>query len=125
MADLTYLQLQRTVASLSKDVMQHAGAVLRDAQAVDMEALDTARDAEVIASLGVDTATIAETRELARVAGGVSQAATAYAAAGATTGKAAQAVGAQAKASHGGIHEAYTRATVDISGMKPEWLRQE
>jgi hypothetical protein len=124
-ADLTYMQLQRTVTSLAKDVMQHAGAVLRDAQGVDMEATDTARDAEVIASLGVDSATVAETYELASVAAGVSQAATAYSAAGNTTAKAAHAAGDQAKASHGGIHEAYTRASVDISRMKPEWLRQE
>lgn len=125
MPDITYRQLQRTVATFSKDVMQHSGMVRADAQSVDREATDTARDAEVIASLGVDSATVAETHELARVAADVSQAATAYAAAGNTTGKAAQAAGAQATASHGGIHEAYNRSTVDISRMKPEWLTQE
>ena len=125
MADLTYKQLQKAVSDLAQDVMQHAGAVLRDAQTVDNEAKDTARIAEVIAAIGVDAATVAETQQLATITAGVSQAAIAYASAGDTTSKAAQAAGAQAKASHGGIYEAYNRATVDISAMKPQWLSKE
>lgn len=125
MADLTYQQLQKTVTDLAKDVMQHAGAVRADALGVDRDAKDTARVAEVIAAIGVDPDTIAEAHQLARITAGVSQAAVAYANAGDTTGKAAQAAGAQAKASHGGINEAYNRSTVDISHMKPQWLTQE
>jgi hypothetical protein len=124
-ADLTYKQLQKTVAALARDVAQHAAAVGHDAKTVDHEAHDTARIADTIAGIGIDADTIAETQQLARITAGVSQAAIAYAAAGDTTGKAAQAAGAQATASHGGIHQAYTRSTVDISHMKPEWLRQE
>lgn len=125
MADLTYKQLQKTVSDLAQEVMANSGEVLRTAQQVNIEAQDTARVAELIGGMGVDTATIAETRELAKITAGVSQAAIEYTNAGATTHKTAKAAGDQARASHGGIHEAYNRASIDISRMKPEWLRQD
>ena len=117
MAELTYKQLQRTVDALARDVMQHSGAVQQDAQALDREAKDTARTGEVIAAIGVDPATVADAQQLATI--------TASPPAGHTPSPPAPAAGAPARASHGGNHEAYTRATVDISRMKPEWLRQE
>jgi hypothetical protein len=124
-ADLTYKQLQKAVSDLAQEVMGNAQAVQQDAQRVNEEAKDTARIAELIAGLGVDTATVAETRQLADITSSVSQAAISYASACDTTSKAARAAGAQATASHGRIHDAYNRSSVDISGMKPEWLTKE
>lgn len=125
MADLTYKQLQKTVTDLAKDVTRGSEAIHAAAQRIDGEAQDTARVAEMIGGMGVDTATVAETRELSKITQGVSEAAIAYASAGDNTAKAAQAAHDQARASHGGIQEAYSRATVDISNLKREWLQQE
>lgn len=125
MAELTYKQLQRIVTDLAKEVTKGSDAIRSAAQRIDDEAQDTARVAEMIGSMGVDTETIAETHELSKIMRGVSEAAIAYASAGDTTAKAAQAAHDQARASHGGIQEAYSRAPVDISGMKRDWLRQE
>ncbi|MFD5899151.1 hypothetical protein [Streptomyces sp. NPDC060366] len=125
MADMTYSQLQQAVTGLSKDITKASGAIRGRAQVMDEEAQDTARVAQQIGGMGVDPATTSETQELARIMKGVSEAAIAYASAGDTTAKTANAAFAQGVASHGGIQEAHRRSTVDMSNLKPEWLRQE
>lgn len=125
MADITYRQLKADVTALSKDVARGADAIRARAQQIADDARDTARLAEMIASMGVDDATIAETNELAKNADGVSQASLAYAAAGDTTARAMKAAHDQAHASHDGINEAVSRSTVNVSRLDREWLRQE
>lgn len=125
MADITYRQLKAAVTALGKDVARGAEAIQARAEQIAADARDTARLAELIASMGVDQATVAETSELAKNADGVSQASLAYAAAGDTTARAMRAAYDQAHASHDGINEAVARSTVDVSGLNREWLRQE
>ena len=126
MADLTYKQLQQAVADLAKEVTRTAEAIRSRGQQINDEATDTARVAEHISRLNVDSETVAETRELAKMFAGVSEAAIAYASAGDNTAKAAQAAGEQAKESHGGIHEAVSRSGVNgIHNVKREWFTQE
>lgn len=125
MADITYRQLKAAVTALSKEVTRGAEAIHTRAEQIAEDARDTARVAEMIASMGVDEPTIAETIQLARITGGVSQASLAYASAGDTTARAMKAAHDQAHASHDGINEAVCRSTVDVSGLDREWLRQE
>lgn len=125
MADLTYKQLQHAVTDLQKNVARAADAISSRAQRIDEEAKDTARVAELIGAMGVDTSTVAETSELARITRGVSEAAIAYASTADTTARAALAAHEQARASHDGLQEAYNRAPVDVSNLKREWLRQD
>ncbi|MFC8953711.1 hypothetical protein ACFT8P_13925 [Streptomyces sp. NPDC057101] len=125
MADLTYSQLTATITALEKGIARAADEIRERTEKIDEIAESTARTADGIAALGVDTATVSETRELSRILRGVSEAAIAYANAGDTTTKAAAAAVAQARTTHAGIHEAYGRAPVDLSGVNREWLRQE
>jgi hypothetical protein len=127
MPDLTYKQLQAAVTNLAKDTTRASEAIKGEAQKIDEQATDTARTAESIAALRVDKATVAETRELARIMAGLSEAVLAYATAGDTTAKTAQAAHDQNQASHDGIHEAVQRSTVgrDIYDVDREFLRQE
>ena len=126
MADkLTYRQLQKAVTDLQKAVARGSEAITVRAQHIDDEAKDTTRVAEMIGSMGVDTSTVAETQQLSRIMRGVSEAAITYASKADATARAAGAAYEQARTSHGGIHEAYTRAPVDVSNLDREWLRQE
>ncbi|WP_446458645.1 hypothetical protein [Streptomyces rochei] len=127
MPDLTYAQLAKQTAALAKDVARSSEAIHAHAKNIADEARDTARVAESIGALRVDQATIAETRELARLMDGIATAATAYASAADTTAHAAQAAHDQNKASHNGIGEAAARSTVgrDIYQLDRTWLTQE
>lgn len=125
MAELTYSQLQQGVTGLSKDITKASGPIRARAQVIDEEAQDTSRVAQQIGSMGVDPETTSETQELARIMKGVSDAAIAYASAGDTTAKTANAAFAQGAASHGGIQGAHRRSTVDMTNLKAEWFRQE
>jgi hypothetical protein len=126
MADLTYKQLQQAVTELGKNVARASEAIRVKAKQIDEEATDTARVAEMIGAMSVDNATVAETRELAKITAGLSQAAIAYATAGDNTTKAAQAAHDQARTTHGGIQEAVSRSNVaGIHDVNREWLRQE
>lgn len=125
MSDLTYKQLLKSTSDLAQEVMANAQAVQADGQYVDNEARDTGRVADMIGSMGVDPETLGETRQLAGIVSGVSQGAIAYVAAADTTARTARAAHDQTRSSHGGIHQAYQRAPVDISNMKPDWLRQD
>jgi hypothetical protein len=126
MPDLTYKQLQRDISNLAKSVAKGSEAIRARARAIDEEAKDTTRVAQMISGLRVDAATVAETTELARIMQGVSEAAIAYAAAGDTTAKQATAAHSQAQASHGGINEAISRSPVNnVHDINREWFRQE
>jgi hypothetical protein len=125
MAELTYLQLRKQVRALGKQVTRDNEAIQHHAQWIASEAEDTARVADTISALGVDPDTVSETRELGRTMMGVASAAFAYAAAGDVTARSATAADDQAHDSHDGINEAYSRATVDVSNLDREWLRQE
>lgn len=125
MPDLNYKQLLKATSDLAQEVLANSQAVQADGQYVDNEARDTGRVAEMVGSMGVDQDTVGETGQLGRIISGVSTAAIDYVAAADTTSKTARAAHDQTRASHGGIHEAYNRATVDISNMKPDWLRQD
>ncbi|MFE4915821.1 hypothetical protein ACFRCX_30415 [Streptomyces sp. NPDC056652] len=125
MAELTYKQLLKAVTDLQKDVTRSSEAIRVKAQQMDEEARDTARIAEMIGGMGVDSDTISETRDLSRLMNGVSEAAIAYASAGDNTAKAAKAAYDQAHATHGGIQEAFARAAVDMTSLDRDWLRQD
>lgn len=126
MPDLTYKQLKQAVQGLQKDVLRASDAIRARAKQIDEEAQDTARVAEMIGSMSVDTATVSETRELSRIMRGVSEDAIAYASAGDTTAKAATAASDQAHTTHNGIQEMVTRAPVDgIHDVNRDWFRQE
>ncbi|MFE5614094.1 hypothetical protein [Streptomyces sp. NPDC056524] len=126
MSELTYRQLCTAVAELEKSITRNAEAIHANAAWIDEEAQDTSRVAEMIAAMNVDRHTVSDTHALARIMRGVSEAAIAYASAGDTTAQAAAAVGAQARTSHEGIQEAYSRSNVDnIHGVHRDWLTHE
>jgi acyl-CoA synthetase (NDP forming) len=127
MPDLTYAQLAKATADLARDITRSAEAIRLHAKTIDDEAKDTTRVAESIASLKVDSATVAETREVGRIMAGLSEAVLAYAAAGDDTARAAQAAHDQNKASHSGIGEAVSRSPVgrEIYDLDRGWLTQE
>ncbi|GGS96219.1 hypothetical protein [Streptomyces violaceus] len=127
MPDLTYAQLAKATANLARDITRSAEAIRVHAKSIDEEAKDTARVAESIAALKVDAATVAETREVARIMAGLSEAVLAYATAGDTTARAAQAAHDQNKASHAAIGEAASRSPVgrEIYDVDNNWLTQE
>lgn len=125
MSDLTFNQLKKATTSLAKDVTKAADAIRSHAQLIDEHARDTASVAEMIAAVKVDTATIGETRELAKILAGVSEASIAYASASDNTAKAAKAAHDQTNTTHGGIQEAFNRSPVDASETSPEWFRQD
>ena len=126
MPDITYKQLQAAVTGLGKTVTQGADAIRARAKEIDDEAQDTARVAEMIGGMRIDTDTVSETRELSRIMRGVSDAAIVYAACADTTAKYAQAAHDQAHATHDGIQEAVSRSPVaSIHDVDREWFRQE
>ncbi|MFE1767204.1 hypothetical protein ACFW81_23675 [Streptomyces angustmyceticus] len=125
MADITYKKLKAAVESLAREVTRSSDAIRVKVKQIDEEVKDTARVAEMIAGMGVDTATVGETRDLSRLMDGVSEAAITYVSDGNTTAKAASAAAAQAHTTHGGIQEAVSRSTVDVRGLNREWLRQD
>ncbi|CAK7288662.1 hypothetical protein [Streptomyces misionensis] len=127
MADLTYTQLTKEIADFTTTVIKSSGAIQARAQALDEDARDTNRIAEQIGAMRVDKATIAETRELAKIMAGLSEQAIAYASAGDTTARVAKAAGDQANASHGGFYEAAARSIIgaDVYDINREWFRQE
>lgn len=127
MPELTHNQLKKAVAGIAKTVARSAEAIRGHAKNIDDEATDTSRVAEMIATIHVDPSTVAETRELAKIMAGVSEASIAYAAAGDTTARAAQAAHDQARASHDGIHEAASRSSAgrDVYNVHRDWLTQQ
>jgi hypothetical protein len=127
MPELTYAQLAGKVNALAKTISRDGEAIQALARTIDDEAADTARVADSIGAMRVDSATVGETQELSKIMAGISEAAIAYAAAGNTTVKAAQAAQDQNKASHYGIGEAASRSPVGsaIYDVTRTWLQQE
>lgn len=125
MTDITNKKLQAAITALGKSVTRDAEAIRATAVGIHAEAVDTARVAEQIAGLGVDPASVSETRELAKAMDGVSEASAAYAAASDTTARMATAAVEQARASHDGIQEAVNRSPVDVSGLNRSWVTPE
>lgn len=125
MPELTLNQLKKAVTGVANRTARRSERVRELARHIDEEAQDTTRVADGIGSLGVDTATVSETQDLARIMAGLSEAALTYASATDTTSRTARAAHDQAHASHGGIQEAVQRGTVDVSNLNREWLRQE
>lgn len=125
MTDLTYKQLQKAITDLGNSISRGADALCAAAQYTDQEASDTARVAEMIACMGVDTATVSETHELAQIMKGVGEAATDYLGASLNTVAAGKAAWDQARTTHSGIQDAYSKATVNLSGLNRSWLAEE
>lgn len=127
MPELTYAQLAGQVNNLAKTIAKDGEAIQGLARNIADEAADTGRVADCIGAMRVDRATIGETSQLSKIMAGVSEAAIAYASAGNTTVKAAQAAQAQNKSSHYGIGEAAGRSPVgrEIYDVNREWFRQE
>lgn len=114
-ADLTYRQLLREVRTLTREVRRDTEAHRKLAAKQDNEAKDTGRIAEQIAALGVDQATVAETREVARIMRGLSESALAYATGTDEAARAAKAVENEAVTTHGGIQEAVDRSPAPMA----------
>jgi hypothetical protein len=120
---LTYRELLRETRTLARDVRRATEQHKKMATAMDAHAKDTGRVAEQISALHVDTATVAETREVARIMQGLSTAAIAYANAADEASRAAAAAEREAVTTHGGIQEAADRSPVPMADRT--WYRQE
>lgn len=125
MTDLTYQQLQTAVSALAKTIAADADAIRSFAQNIDFEATDTARVADGIGAMKVDTETVGETHQLSKIMFGLSEAAIQYASYADNTARAAAAVHAQAHRTHDGMQEAFTRSPVDLSDVNRTWFLQE
>jgi hypothetical protein len=120
---LTYRELLREAKALARDVRRATEHHKKMATAMGAQAKDTGRVAEQIAALHVDTATVAETREVARIMQGLSTAAIAYANAADEASRAAAAAEQLTVATHGGIQEAADRSPVPMAARG--WYAQE
>jgi hypothetical protein len=123
MAGLTYKELRREVRALAKEIRDATNAHHTTARRQNAEARDTRHVADQITMLRVDQATVAETREVARIMTGLSDAALAYATACEETARAATAAEEQAVTDHGGIQDAVDRSPVPMANAA--WYRQE
>ncbi|WP_432021349.1 hypothetical protein [Streptomyces sp. 1222.5] len=122
-AQITYRQLRTEVQALAKSVRRGGEQVRQRAKALEDAAKDTAKVAEAIGRMGVARSTIAETADLAKVMDGTAKAILSYSTSTDTTGKAADAADAQAKASHDGINTAVGRSPDHATDHR--WYRQE
>lgn len=120
---LTYRELLRETRDLARGVRHATESHKKMATAMDGQAKDTGRIAEQIAALKVDTATVAETREVARIMQGLSTSALAYASAADEASRAATAAEQQTRSDHGGIKEAADRSPVPMADRS--WYTQE
>lgn len=120
---LTYVVLLRETRALARDVRRATERHKKMATAMDAQAKDTGRVAEQIAGLKVDAATVAETREVARIMLGLSTAAIAYANAADEASRAAASAEQATIATHGGIQEARDRSPIEMADR--DWYRTE
>jgi transposase InsO family protein len=123
MASLTYRQLRRQTRAWGGGIRATASAHKKTAAVQAAEAKDTGRVAEQIATLKVDEATVAETREVAKIMQGISTVALSYANAADEAERAAAAAEQQAAADHGGIQQAVDSSPVRMA--KSNWYTQE
>ncbi|MHA6764713.1 hypothetical protein [Streptacidiphilus sp. PAMC 29251] len=120
---LTYRELLGETRELARAVRKEARANGELAALMIHQAETTGRTAEQIATLHVDSATVAETNEVARIMIGLSVAALAYANATDEAARAAVAAEQQNVTDHGGIQEARDRSPVEMADR--DWYRQE
>jgi uncharacterized protein YukE len=127
MPELTYAQLNKATEALAKDLARSGEEIRGYATSISEEARDTGQIAEGIGSMGVDSATVGETRDLAKIMDGLEAAATSYASASDTTARSAQAARDQNKDSHHGIGEAVSRSPVGsaIFDVNRAWFAQQ
>lgn len=127
MPDLTFSGLKAATEALAKDIARSSEAIRTEAKAIDDEADGTARDAESIASIRVDKASVAETHELSKIMRGLSEAVIAHAASGDTTARHALAARNQNQTSHGHIHEAMARSSAgsEVYDVDRRWVTPE
>lgn len=112
MPDITYRQLQKAVADMTQTIARGNEAIQETARRMSNEAQDTARTAESIGAMNVDTATISETQQTAQNMYGLADATVAYASAADTTASRAQAVKDANRSSHDAINEAASRSPI-------------
>jgi len=120
---ITYRELLREARALASDVRRATAAHKKIATAMNDHAKDTGRVAEQISTLHVDTATVAETREVARIMQGLSTAAIAYANAADEASRVAAAAERETVATHGGIKEAADRSPAPMAARG--WYTQD
>ena len=125
-SDLTHARLKQAIANLAKAEAKDADAVRALARTINDEAQDTARIAEGIGALRGDADTVAETHELSKIMAGLSEVTLAYAAAGDTVSRQAQATHDTAGRTHDGIDEAFARSSAsDVYDLDQAWLTHE
>ncbi|MEV0187200.1 hypothetical protein AB0I39_01525 [Kitasatospora purpeofusca] len=122
-AGLTYRELVREVRRLAREMRRDTAAFHALAAAQREQAVDTRRIAEQIAALHVDSATVAETSEVAKIMQGLSDAALAYEGAATEAGRSAADADAQAATDHDGIQQARDSAPVPMADRT--WYTQE
>ncbi|MFE2174397.1 hypothetical protein [Kitasatospora sp. NPDC059462] len=122
-ANLSYRELKREVAKLAKDVLRGAEHHKQLAARLAEGAKNVGRTADNIASLNVDTATVAETRELSRTMQGLSQSANGYASRANDASLVARYTEREASRSHEGIQQAVDNAPVQMANRT--WYTQE
>lgn len=126
MAELTYKALVAKVGAKEKALARNAESVKKASDTIKELADDTGSDAEALAAKSVDPDSRSECLELAKIIRGVSKGAIQYAACAQDTSKAAAAVGAQARTTHGGFQEAFDRSTVTgLEKVSRDWFEQE
>ncbi|MFJ9447145.1 hypothetical protein ACIRRH_35645 [Kitasatospora sp. NPDC101235] len=120
---LTYRELRKQIRALAKEVRQATEAHKKLARTLNAEAKDTGRIAEQIAALKVDSATIAETREVSRIMQGLSTTALAYSTAAEEASRSATAADQEAVRLHDGIQQAVDKSPAPMA--KASWYTQE
>ncbi|MGW2724818.1 hypothetical protein [Streptomyces sp. NPDC001492] len=127
MPDLTFSGLQAATKKLAQDVARSADAIRTEEKAINAEADGTARDAEAIAAMRVDKASVSENHELAKIMRGLSAAVIEHASAATGTARQAKAVNDQNQASHAQINEEVHRSPVgaEIYDVDRRWVMAE
>ncbi|MET8704208.1 hypothetical protein ABZW10_35960 [Kitasatospora sp. NPDC004723] len=120
---LAYRELKREVANLAKEVLRGAEHHKSLASRLAEGAKNVGRTADNIASLNVDTATVAETRELSKTMQGLSQSANGYATSANDASQVARYTERAAIRSHEGIQQAVDNAPVPMANRT--WYTQE
>lgn len=120
---LVYRELLSELRRLAVEVRLVTSWHNKLGSAMDAQARDTGRTAEHIAGLKVDSATVAETREVARIMQGLSTATLSFRGAADGAHRAASAAEQETVATHGGINEAVSRSPVEMANRT--WYRQE
>ncbi|MEE1821225.1 hypothetical protein PUR61_03280 [Streptomyces sp. BE20] len=120
---IAYRELKREVNTLAKAVTRGSEQHRQLATHLAEAAKDTGRIADNITAVKVDTATVAETRELSKTMQGLGESAAGYAGRAEDTAQAARAAEGVATTTHEGIQQAADRAPVGMADRG--WYTQE